>query len=118
MIYKVFSVYDTKAEAFLRPFVVQTLGVVKRSFGEAMQDPRHEFAKYPNDYLCWEVGTFDDETGEVMPIQPVNHGLVSVMCREYTQVSYSETPEASSDEVSDAAPIQSGAKRGNSEKHV
>lgn len=117
MNYKVFSIFDSKAEAFLRPFFSQTLGVCRRSLGEAMNDPRSEFSKYPHDYLLWEIGEFDDEIGQLVPIQPINHGLVSVLAREYI-VSTSETLRSSPDAVSDAAPVQSGSKRGNSEKHV
>lgn len=65
MIHRIFSVFDEKAEAFLQPLFMQTRGLAIRSFQAAVNDPGHTFSKYSADFVMYEIGTFDDVTGEV-----------------------------------------------------
>lgn len=60
----VFSVFDSKAEIFMQPFFAFTQGVALRSFAGACRDPEHEFSKFPEDFTLFELGAFDDSTGE------------------------------------------------------
>ena len=50
MIHKIFSVYDSKVEAYLQPFFMQTRGAAVRAITELVADPKHQFGKYPMDY--------------------------------------------------------------------
>lgn len=70
MILKVFSVYDGKIKVFLRPFVDQHTGSALRSFEEACKEPSSPFAKFPQDFVLYEVGTFDDESGKLVEYSP------------------------------------------------
>lgn len=58
-----YSVFDSKAEAFLRPFAAETRGLAIRSFSDAVNDAQHEFFKHGEDYTLFEVGVFDVGTG-------------------------------------------------------
>ena len=61
---KVFSVFDCKAEAYMVPMFMQSRGVAIRSFGAAAADEKHDFSKYAEDYTLFELGEFDEATGQ------------------------------------------------------
>lgn len=76
---KIFSVYDSKAKAFITPFFTATVDVALRSFGEAANDPNSMFARHPGDYTLMEIGDFLIDTGEIVPApQQLNHGLALI----------------------------------------
>lgn len=70
MILKVFSIHDGKINAFLKPFVDQHTGSALRGFEEACREPSSPFAKFPSDFVLYEVGTFNPETGELVNYSP------------------------------------------------
>lgn len=73
---KIFTVYDTKAEAYLQPFFMQTRGAAIRGFTELVNDKNHSFGKYPADYVLFEIGSFDDHTGLISAnIAPLSVGV-------------------------------------------
>lgn len=57
---KMFTVYDSKAETYLRPFSMLTTGEAIRGFITTLNDPQTEYCKYPADFTLFEVGTFDE----------------------------------------------------------
>lgn len=65
----VYSVYDTKAEAFLQPFFAPTHGSALRSFADAAQDEKHQFHKHAADYNLFHIGYFDEEKGILSPLE-------------------------------------------------
>ena len=67
---KIYSVFDVQAEAFGQPFFMQTDGIALRSFNEAAQNPQTEISKYPDDYVLYNIGTYDDDTGIITPQTP------------------------------------------------
>lgn len=60
MIVKIYTVYDSKGEAFLQPFYQQSKGHAVRSFTDSVNEPNHPFNKYPEDFTLFELGTFND----------------------------------------------------------
>jgi len=56
----VFSVYDSKANAFLQPFFAVSRGVAERSFFAAVMDQGHDFNRFAEDYTLFELGEFDE----------------------------------------------------------
>lgn len=71
MKYRIYSVYDTAAAIYQRPFVAQTDGEVTRSFSDIATSADHEIGKHPEDYTLFCLGTFNDGTGDIMPLPPV-----------------------------------------------
>lgn len=63
---KIFTVYDSKAQAFLQPFFAEATGLALRMFESAANDPEHDMSKWAADYTLFEVGTFDESTGAFM----------------------------------------------------
>lgn len=59
-----FTVYDVKAEVFLPPFFVPTLGLAIRAFADCVNSPEHQFGKHPHDYTLFTLGTFTDHDAE------------------------------------------------------
>jgi len=62
---KIYTVHDSKAEAYLQPFFARSNGEAIRSFTQAINTPDHQFAKYSADYTLFEIGEFDDNTGVI-----------------------------------------------------
>ena len=62
---KFYSVHDSKAEAFLPPFTAPTAGVAIRMWEQACNDPEHTFNQHAGDYTLFEIGEFDQDSGQV-----------------------------------------------------
>ncbi len=60
MLHMIFTIYDDKAECYLPPFYMKTVGEALRAFTESVNDPNHPFCKYPADYTLFKLGQFDD----------------------------------------------------------
>lgn len=69
-ILKVFTVYDSKAEAYLQPFFMHSKGQAVRMFQDLANDPQHQFFKYAADFTMFEIGTYDESSGLLSPVQP------------------------------------------------
>lgn len=63
MLLSVFSVFDSKAQAYLQPFHAQNGAVASRMVADAVQAPDHMFSKHAADYTLFQIATFDDESG-------------------------------------------------------
>lgn len=64
----VFSVYDTKAAAFLPPFFMPQVAVALRALSDCVNDPAHAFGAHPEDYVLHHIADFDDVSGELSPL--------------------------------------------------
>lgn len=60
MIHKIYSIYDSKAEAYLQPFFMIAKGSALRAITDLANDPSHAFCKHAEDYSLFELGSFDD----------------------------------------------------------
>lgn len=65
---QIFSIYDSKAEAYLPPFYSQNPRTALRQMVAAVTDASHQFCKYPEDYTLFHIGSFDDELGLVQSL--------------------------------------------------
>ncbi len=78
------TVYDVKAEMYLEPFWAPTIEFAIRGFREAVNTPGHQFAKWPEDYTLFHIGTFDQKLGTFSPeLAPYSLGTAFT----YKQVS-------------------------------
>lgn len=62
---KVYTVYDCKVEAYMRPFLLQTKGEALRSWMHVVNDPKTQFNKNPEDFTLFEIGEYDDHTAKL-----------------------------------------------------
>lgn len=65
MKHSMFAVHDTKAGAFLPPFIFHAEGMAKRVFADCVNDPKHAFGRHPEDYTLFRIAEYDDRTGTV-----------------------------------------------------
>lgn len=61
----VYSVYDGAVGAYLPPFFSRSKGEAIRSFTDAVVEPNGPFNKHKADFALLQLGTFDDQTGEL-----------------------------------------------------
>lgn len=64
MIHSVFSVYDTKAGAYLPPFILPRAEMAKRIFSDCINSKDHQFGLHPEDYTLFHLGNWDDENAQ------------------------------------------------------
>lgn len=90
---KIFTVYDSKAEAYLQPFFADTTGIATRDFEGAVNNPEHQFAKHLGDYTLFELGTFNERTAQFENLKtPLNLGLAITYCTSATDQVAEPTP--------------------------
>lgn len=99
---KVFSVYDLKACAYLQPFFSGNAGSAIRAFEDAVGDAKSPIAKHPSDYQLFELGTWDDNSGAIAGILPMNllcTGSDFIVAKPVYNKTVVDTPEGRLDEV-------------------
>lgn len=73
---KIFSIHDSKAEAFIQPFFAPTSAAALRMFETAANDETSDFHRYAGDYTLFELGEFEPLTGQIETLEtPHNLGL-------------------------------------------
>lgn len=73
MIQEIFTIYDSKAGAYLPPFFLPTVPMATRVFGDCVNDPTHQFSKHPLDYTLVHVGQFNDQNAD---IEIIKHKII------------------------------------------
>jgi len=66
--HKVFSVFDSKAKAWLPPFISPNAAVAIRSFEAAANQAGHDFNRFAGDFILFEVGEWSEVNGELLNI--------------------------------------------------
>jgi len=76
MVKVIASIYDAKAEAWMTPMFFLSKAQAMRSFSDAVNDGKSDFSNHPGDYTLFVLGTFDERSGEVLPVAtPESLGL-------------------------------------------
>lgn len=73
MLSNVISVYDKKTGLFDKPFVVRHNGEAIREWDIVTKDTQTKFGKNPEDFDLYQIGTYNDETGEMVSLKPHTH---------------------------------------------
>lgn len=64
----VVAVRDRAVDAFGQPFFVAALGEALRSFGDEVNRSDSVLNAHPEDYDLYELGSFDDVNGKLLPL--------------------------------------------------
>lgn len=72
---KLFSIYDSKAGIYQNPWQSRTKGEAIRGFTTIANDKTHPIGKHPEDYILFEIGTFEDTTCEINLIHKESCGV-------------------------------------------
>lgn len=61
-------IHDVKGETYSQPWFTPTAAAAVRSFTDLVNDPQrgHTIFTHPEDYALFEMGTFDDVSGELV----------------------------------------------------
>lgn len=70
---KMFSIRDAKGEIFHPPFYKKTHGEAERDFAQLVQDDKSMAHKFPEDFDLYYLGTYDDGTGKMIPLDTPQH---------------------------------------------
>lgn len=75
MILKIYSVYDTKVRVFHAPFFTPSRTEAERFLCRAVKDLASDYKEFTSDYVLFELGEFDNESGDFVIHQaPQNFG--------------------------------------------
>lgn len=73
---KIYAVKDTVQGAFMNPFYQHNDMEAQRSFALAIKDERSSYKNIAKDIQLFNLGEFDDETGEINPnLEYISKGL-------------------------------------------
>lgn len=61
---KVFSIFDSKVQAYMSPFMGRTIGEIERVLSTHVNDESHNFCKFAEDFALYELGHWDEQTGK------------------------------------------------------
>lgn len=91
----VYSIYDTAAGAYARPFFMQSDGQAMRAFVDIAGDKEHEIGRHPEDYSLFRLATFDDTKGVFHPEAPecLSTGLEAVAQGRKVMKPLGQVPE-------------------------
>lgn len=65
----IYGIRDTKADAYTRPpFFLSTEGQALRAFIDLAKTPDSDVGMHPEDYGLYELGSFDQATGEIQAL--------------------------------------------------
>lgn len=67
----VYAIHDVKAGAFLQPWFAPTHAMAFRNIEKSMRTPNSPFSDFPADFTLFKVGEFEDDTGEISPVVPI-----------------------------------------------
>lgn len=79
---KVFSIRDSKGEIFHQPFFNKSHGEAERNFRELTNDQKSMISKYPEDFDLYYLGTYDDNSGRMEPLDTPQHIIKAVNVKQ------------------------------------
>lgn len=68
---KIFTIYDSKANAYLTPFFLHQDGMALRVFTDCVNNFNHQFGKHPEDYTLFNIGSWSDEKAKFLINNPI-----------------------------------------------
>jgi len=72
MLLHICSVFDSAAQAYNRPIFVPSTGLAIRSFRDEVNRKADDntLNSHPSDFELYQVGQFDDQTGDITSMAP------------------------------------------------
>lgn len=65
MKHHIFTIYDSKADAYLPPFFLHQKAMAIRAFTDSVNNPESSISLHPADYTLFHLGEFDDNSAEI-----------------------------------------------------
>lgn len=73
---KLYVIRDEKSGLFDPPVLFHNRGDAMRGFSTVFQNSNSMMSRFPNDYVIYEIGEFDDTTGKITSLD-----LPELVCR-------------------------------------
>lgn len=71
----IYTIYDSGISAHMQPFFMQSDGQAIRTFQDNVNsETQSTISKHPSDYTLFKIGTYDDNTAEIVCHTPVSLG--------------------------------------------
>lgn len=67
MLKQIYTVHDSKVQAYLLPQTYRTNAEAIRAFESACKDSNSQFHQYPSDFTLCHIAAFNEENGSVIP---------------------------------------------------
>lgn len=84
MILRVFSVFDSKANAYLAPFFFAFVGEAVRAFIDTARSPKSKFFTNGQDFTLFQLGHYDDSNATFdLLTAPESIGRADIMRRQH-----------------------------------
>ena len=65
MIHKIYGIFDSKAQSYSLPFYYQYEAQALRTVIDWLNNPETPYAKHPEDYTLFDLGSYDDVQGTI-----------------------------------------------------
>lgn len=78
MITNVYSIFDRKSLVYFTPWFQPTHGAAIRIMTDLANDRETNIGRHPADYVLYQVGTYDDAKGQLMPLAPLVHVMDAI----------------------------------------
>lgn len=76
MLLQIFAVYDSKVEAYMSPFFMQSRGQAIRAFCDTAEDSSSQIGKHPADFTLFHLGEYDDSNASFSLVPtPISLGV-------------------------------------------
>jgi len=66
---KIYTIYDSKADAHTQPFFAQDAAVATRMFERAAMNKDHTMHTHPFDFTLFELGDWNEKTAVIKPLR-------------------------------------------------
>lgn len=70
---KIYAIYDSVSVAYMQPFFCINEQVAMRHFRNLANDSQSNIARNPQDFVLYQIGTFDDQSAEIIADTPAKH---------------------------------------------
>lgn len=67
------AVHDKKTGTYDAVFTTRHNGDAIRSWDVIRKDDKTKYGKHPADFDLYQIATFDDQSGQIEPLQPATH---------------------------------------------
>lgn len=61
-----YSVYDKISKLYTQPMILLNDDIALRIIANCVRNPEHNYSLNPEDYSLYRVGSFDDNTAEIL----------------------------------------------------
>ena len=93
---QIFTIHDSKAQAYLQPFFAPNAAVAIRYVTTAANEAGHEFNVHAEDYTLFQIGEFDTTSSEITPFPNVTiTRVIDLLEPSYGTQAEDDAPRAS-----------------------